>query len=77
MHDHSPTPWWRSRGDIALIGDIDDTVAVVQAHQQLALFKAHYEECCFLPTHVYDTATCCPVAVLLRPGRTPPVLKFC
>jgi len=30
MHDHSPTPWWRSRGDIVLIGDIDDTVAVVQ-----------------------------------------------
>jgi len=26
---------------------------------------------CFLPIHVYDTATSRPVAVLLRPGKTP------
>jgi hypothetical protein len=26
---------------------------------------------CFLPIHVYDTATARPVAVLLRPGKTP------
>jgi hypothetical protein len=26
---------------------------------------------CFLPIHVYDTATSRPVAVILRPGKTP------
>ena len=51
--------------------DIDDTVDVVHGHQQLALFNAHYDERCFLPIHVYDTATARPVAVLLRPGKTP------
>jgi len=51
--------------------DIDDTVDVVHGHQQLALFNAHYDERCFLPIHVYDTATSRPVAVLLRAGRTP------
>src|SRR5712675_1962836 len=51
--------------------DIDDTVDVVHGHQQLSLFNAHYVERCFLPIHVYDTATSRPVAVLLRPGKTP------
>jgi Transposase DDE domain group 1 len=51
--------------------DIDDTVDVVHGHQQLSLFNAHYDERCFLPIHVYDTATSGPVAVLLRPGKTP------
>src|SRR6202795_585191 len=37
--------------------DIDDTVDVVHGHQQLALFNAHYDERCFLPIHLYDTAT--------------------
>jgi len=55
----------------ALTLDIDDTVDVVHGHQQLALFNAHYDERCFLPIHVYDTATSRPVAVLLRPGKTP------
>jgi len=54
-----------------VILDIDDTVDVVHGHQQLSLFNAHYDERCFLPIHVYDTATCRPVAVLLRPGKTP------
>ena len=40
-------------------------------HQQLSLFNAHYDERCFLPIHVYDTATGRPVAVILRPGKTP------
>jgi DNA replication protein DnaC len=40
-------------------------------HQQLALFNAHYDERCFQPIHVYDTATSRPVAMLLRPGKTP------
>ena len=51
--------------------DIDDTVDVVHGHQQLALFNAYYDERCFLPIHVYETATSRPVAVLLRPGKTP------
>ena len=51
--------------------DIDDTVDVVHGHQQLSLFNAHYDERCFLPIHVYDTATARPVAVILRPGKTP------
>jgi hypothetical protein len=55
----------------SVILDIDDTVDVVHGHQQLSLFNAHYDERCFLPIHVYDTATSRPVAVLLRPGKTP------
>ena len=54
--------------------DIDDIVDVVHSHpshQQLSLFNAHYDERCFLPIHVYNTATSRPVAVLLRPGTTP------
>jgi Transposase DDE domain group 1 len=51
--------------------DIDDTLDVVHGHQQLSLFNAHYDERCFLPIHVYDTATARPVAVLLRTGTTP------
>jgi len=51
--------------------DIDDTLDVVHGHQQLSLFNAHYDERCFLPIHVYDTATGRPVAVILRPGKTP------
>src|SRR5688572_13231009 len=37
--------------------DIDDTCDVVHGHQQLSLFNAHYDERCFLPIHVYDSAT--------------------
>src|SRR6201989_2953385 len=51
--------------------DIDDTLDVVHGHQQLSMFNAHYDELCFLPIHIYDTATSRPVAVLLRPGKTP------
>lgn len=51
--------------------DIDDTCDVVHGRQQLSLFNAHYDEYCFLPIHVYDTATGRPVAVVLRPGKTP------
>src|ERR1700690_3261167 len=51
--------------------DIDDTVDVVHGYQQLALFNTHHGERCFLPIHVYETATARPVAVLLRSGKTP------
>jgi hypothetical protein len=59
------------RPPAAVTLDIDDTVDVVHGHQQLSLFNAHYDERCFLPIHVYDTATSRPVAFLLRPGKTP------
>src|SRR3954466_11070762 len=51
--------------------DVDDTVDVVHGHQQMSLFNGHYDERCFLPIHVYDTATSRPVVMLLRPGATP------
>lgn len=51
--------------------DIDDTVDVVHGHQQLSFFNAHYDERCFLPIHIYDSQTSRPVAVVLRPGKTP------
>jgi hypothetical protein len=56
---------------VAVTLDIDDTVDVVHGHQQLSFFNAHYDERCFLPIHVYDTASGRPVAVILRPGKTP------
>ena len=56
---------------VSVIPDIDDTCDVVHGHQQLSLFNAHYDERCFLPIHVYDTETSRPVAVVLRPGKTP------
>jgi len=56
--------------------DLDDVrsdpiVDVLHGHQQLSLLNAHYDDRCFLPIHVYDTAIARPVAFLLRPGRTP------
>jgi hypothetical protein len=60
-----------ARPPVAVTLDIDDTCDVVHGHQQLSLFNAYYGERCFLPIHVYDTATARPVAVLLRPGKTP------
>jgi hypothetical protein len=51
--------------------DIDDTLDVVHGHQQLSLFNAHFDERCFLPIHIYDTAIGRPVAMILRPGKTP------
>jgi hypothetical protein len=40
-------------------------------HQKLSEWDAHYDERCFLPIHIYDTATGRPVAMILRPGKTP------
>ena len=44
---------------------------LAHGHPQLSLFNAHYDERCFLPIHVYDTERSRPVAVVLRPGKTP------
>ena len=54
-----------------IVLDIDDTEDAVHGGQQLALFNAHYDSRCFLPIHVYEASTGKPVAVFLRPGRTP------
>jgi Transposase DDE domain group 1 len=60
-----------ARPPAAVTLDIDDTPDIVHGHQELALYNSHYGERCFLPIHVYDTATGRPVAMLLRPGKTP------
>src|SRR5919206_603170 len=54
-----------------IVLDIDDTEDRVHGNQELALFHAHYGGRCFLPTHVYEAITRKPVAVILRPGKTP------
>ena len=54
-----------------IVLDIDDTEDRVHGHQQLACFHAHYDSRCFLPIHVYEALTGKPVAVVLRPGKTP------
>jgi len=51
--------------------DIADTEDRVHGGQQLALFNAHYDSRCFLPIHIYEATTGKPVAVILRPGKTP------
>lgn len=51
--------------------DIDGTCDVVHGYQQLSFWNGHHGERCFLPIHVYDTATGRPVAMLLRTGKTP------
>ncbi len=55
----------------AITLDIDDTCDRVHGHQQLSLFNAHYDTRCFLPVHAYHVECGTPVAVLLRPGKTP------
>jgi len=55
---------------VAVTLDIDETVDVVHGGQQLSFWNGHYGERCFLPIHVYDTATGRPVAMLLRTGKT-------
>ena len=55
----------------AIVLDIDETCDAVHGHQQLSLFNAFYDTRCFLPVHVYHVESGRPVAVLLRPGKTP------
>ena len=56
---------------LRIVLDIDDTCDPAHGQQQLALFHAHYGERCFLPIHVYEAVSGKPVAVILRPGKTP------
>ena len=54
-----------------IVLDIDDTEDRAYGRQHLALFHAHYDSRCFLPIHIYEAITGRPVAVILRPGKTP------
>ena len=54
-----------------IVLDIDDTEDAVHGGQQLALFNAYYDSRCFLPIHIYEATTGKPVAIFLRPGKTP------
>lgn len=54
-----------------IVLDIDDTEDEVHGGQQLALFNAHYDSHCFLPIHIYEATSGKPVAIFLRPGKTP------
>jgi Transposase DDE domain group 1 len=54
-----------------IVLDIDDTEDRVHGHQQLSLFHAYYDGYCFLPIHIYEALSGKPVAVILRPGKTP------
>jgi hypothetical protein len=54
-----------------IVLDIDDTEDRVHGGQQLALFNAYYDSRCFQPIHIYEATTGKPVAVILRPGKTP------
>ena len=54
-----------------LVLDIDDTEDRAYGGQQLSLFNAHHDSNCFMPIHIYEASTGKPVAVFLRPGKTP------
>jgi Transposase DDE domain group 1 len=54
-----------------IVLDIDDTEDRVHGEQQLSLFNAYYDSRCFQPIHIYEAATGKPVAIILRPGKTP------
>ncbi len=54
-----------------IVLDIDDTEDRVHGGQQLALFNAYYDSRCFQPIHIYEATTGKPVAIILRPGKTP------
>src|SRR4249919_1193485 len=51
--------------------DVDDIEDRVHGGQQLSLWNAHYDSRCFLPIHIYEATTGKPVAIILRPGKTP------
>jgi hypothetical protein len=55
----------------SVVLDTDDTLDVVHGQQEMSLWNGHYDERCFLPIHIYDTATGRPFTMMLRPGKTP------
>ena len=53
------------------IFDIDDAFCTAHGGQQLAFWNVHQDERGFSPMHIYHVASGTPVAVILRPARTP------
>jgi Transposase DDE domain group 1 len=51
--------------------DIDDTFVTAHGGQQLAFWNAHHDERGFATMHVYHVGSGAPVAMILRPARTP------
>src|ERR1700745_1248817 len=51
--------------------DIDDAFCTAHGGQQLAFWNAHQDERGFSPMHIYHVASGTPVAVILRPAKTP------
>jgi hypothetical protein len=47
------------------------------AHGGLSLFNAHHDSRCFTPIHFYEAISAKPVAVFLRPGKTPDGTEVC
>jgi hypothetical protein len=60
-----------------IVLDIDDTEDRVHGGQQLSLFNAHHDSRCFMPIHIYEATSGKPVAVFLRPGKTPDGTEVC
>src|SRR6266568_818275 len=58
-------------GPRRIVLDIDDTEDRVHGGRQLALFNAYYDSRCFQPIHIYEATTGKPLAIILRPGKTP------
>jgi hypothetical protein len=54
-----------------IVLDIDGTEDRVPGRQRPSLFHAHYDGRRSLPIHIYEATTGKPVAVILRPGKTP------
>jgi len=57
--------------------DIDDTFCAAHGGQQLAFWNAHHDERGFASMHIYHVASGTPVAVILRPARTPKGSEVC
>src|SRR5207344_1471569 len=51
--------------------DIDDSFCAAHGGQQLAFWNAHHDERGFANMHIYHVKSGAPVAIILRPARTP------
>ena len=60
-----------------IVLDIDDTEDRAYGQQQLSLFNAHHDSRCFMPIHIYEAISAKPVAIFLRPGKTPDGTEVC
>ena len=51
--------------------DIDNSFCAAHGGQQLAFWNAHHDERGFANMHIYHVGSGAPVAIILRPARTP------